>query len=357
MMIEAHASARPDADMDLKTRHRPAAGPVPRRGPYAEPERMMDDLDPVDLPRKVLLIEPCRDEQAWLRNELAGGQMEVYTAADLITARRAVSLFRPNLILAQLRLPTHGGLELVRLLKGDAETRPIPVILYADLATADERVLALDLGAADVVTRPFAAAELIARVRAAIRARHLVEILEARAHIDALTGLANRGLLEDRLPREWEGCRRRGQPLSILMADLDHFKSINDTYGHAAGDEVLRRAAAAMAHSVRVSDLVARYGGEEFVVVAPDCGPETAIDLAERFRLAVAALRIVEHGVPIPVTASVGVASVVADDLDDATPAALLKRADDALYHAKQSGRNATYTNHPTRGMLLAPAT
>ncbi|WP_165225286.1 diguanylate cyclase [Aquisphaera insulae] len=356
MRFNAIAAVRPDA----------APGPKPRLGKIPDldldldldlgTELPMDELDPVDLPGKVLLIEPSVDEQAWLRNELLAGQMEVYTASDLITARRAIALFQPNLILAQLRLPVHGGLELVRFLKGDAETRRIPVILYADIASADERIRALDLGAADVVTRPFVAAELVARVRASLRARHLLAILEQRAHLDGLTGLANRGLLEDRLPREWEGCRRRGQPLSILMADLDHFKSINDNYGHAAGDEVLRRAAASMAHSVRVNDLVARYGGEEFVVVAPDCPPETAVDLAERFRQSVASLRIVEHGTPIPVTASVGVASIPAAALDSSTPAELLKRADEALYHAKQSGRNATYFNHPTRGMLLAPA-
>src|SRR5262249_40610295 len=156
-----------------------------------------------------------------------------------------------------------------------------------------------------------------------------------------LTGLANRGVLEDRFPREWETCRRRGAPMAVLIADLDRFKAINDRHGHAAGDEVLRQSAACLSHVVRSSDLVARYGGEEFVVIAPDCDLNAAIRLAERFRKAIAALRIVEHGVPIPVTVSVGVAGTTS--LGAMAPADLLKQADQALYKAKEFGRNAAW--------------
>ena len=130
-------------------------------------------------------------------------------ASDLITAVHALSLFQPSLILAQLRLPTFGGFELVRRLKEDHATRSIPVILYSDIATAEERIQALDMGAVDLLTKPFVSAELIARVRAALKARHTLSILERRAHLDSLTGLANRGVLEDHLLREWDLCRRR----------------------------------------------------------------------------------------------------------------------------------------------------
>ena len=111
------------------------------------------------------------------------------------------------------------------------------------------------MGAVDLLTKPFVSAELIARVRAALQARHALSILERRAHLDGLTGLANRGVLEDQLFREWDSCRRRSAPLSVVMTDLDHFKAINDTYGHAAGDEVLRQTAR-IAQSTRLEAVI-----------------------------------------------------------------------------------------------------
>ena len=126
-----------------------------------------------------------------------------------------------------------------------------------------------------------------------------------------------------------------------MIADLDHFKSINDGHGHAAGDTVLRQSAATLARVIRTSDFVARYGGEEFVVVAPDCGVSAAVRLAERFRTAIEQLRIDEHGATIPVTTSVGVACFT--DLTRGRPAELLRRADEALYRAKEATRNATW--------------
>ena len=300
-----------------------------------------EGVELIEMPRRVLLVEPTSGERWWLRNELISGQMEVFEANDLIMAVRAIPMYQPNVILAQLRLPTYGGLELVRRLKEESDTQSIPVLLYADVATAEERVRAFDLGAIDFVSKPFVGAELLARVRAALRTRHLLTVLEQRAHLDGLTGLSNRGVLEDRLPREWEACRRRGTSLAVVISDLDHFKAVNDNHGHAAGDEVLRQSAARLGRVVRSSDLVARYGGEEFVVVAPDCDLHAAVKLAERFRTAIAELGIVEHGEPIPVTTSVGVAAT--SDLDRIRPAELLKRADEALYRAKDSGRDATW--------------
>jgi diguanylate cyclase (GGDEF)-like protein len=306
----------------------------------------------IDVPRKVLIVEPTSSERWWLRNELIAGQIEVFEANDLIMALRAIPMFQPNVILAQLRLPTYNGLELVRRLKQESVTQSIPVLLYADIATAEERVRAFDLGAIDFVSKPFVGAELLARVRAAFRTRHLLTMLEQRAHLDGLTGLANRGVLDDRLPREWEVCRRRGTSLAVVISDLDHFKSINDNHGHAAGDEVLRQSAARLGRVVRSSDLVARYGGEEFVVVAPDCELRAAVKLAERFRTAIAELGIVEHGEAIPVTTSVGVAAT--SDLARVPPAELLKQADEALYRAKDSGRDATWFWDQARGALAA---
>jgi diguanylate cyclase (GGDEF)-like protein len=299
------------------------------------------EFELLETPRRVLLIEPSASERWWLRNELIAGQMEVFEGTDLITALRAIPIFQPNLVLSQLRLPTYSGLELVRRMKQDAVTLTIPVLLYAEAATAEERVRAFDLGAIDFVSKPFVAAELLARVRAALRTRHLLSVLAQRAHLDGLTGLSNRAVLEDRLPREWEACRRRDQPLAVLISDLDRFKSINDTYGHAAGDEVLRQVGATLARMARTSDLVARYGGEEFVVIAPDCSLPAAVNLAHRFRIAVQQLRVAQHGVTVMVSTSLGVAA--SSDLSRVKPVDLLRQADEALYSAKQSGRNSAW--------------
>ena len=237
-------------------------------------------------------------------------------------------------------MPTFGGLELVRRVKDDHATRSIPIILYGDHATAEERIRALDMGAIDLLTKPFVSAEMIARVRAALKARHTLSILERRAHLDGLTGLANRGVLEDQLLREWDSCRRRSAPLSVVMTDLDHFKAINDTYGHASGDEVLRQTAGMLVNSARSSDLIARYGGEEFIVVAPDCPLTAAVTLAKRFRANLAQRTISVDGTEIRVTASIGIATT---DWTQHSSPELLRQADETLYKAKRSGRDAIW--------------
>jgi diguanylate cyclase (GGDEF)-like protein len=293
-----------------------------------------------DLPRRVLLVEPTASEAFRFRSELTASKFEVYTAQDLITATHALSLFQPDIILSQLRLTTYGGLELLRRLKEDPKTRSIPVILYCDLASARERIQALEMGAVDVLTKPFISDELIARVRAVLRAKQSVSLLERRAHRDSLTGLANRGVLEEQLTQLWDSCRRHEIPLSIVIVDLDRFKVINDTYGHRAGDDVLRETARILVHSVRSSDLVARYGGEEFVVIAPSCSITTSLELAERFRARLADHKITVDSKTITVTASVGLAA--ADWTKDG-PAEVLRQADEALYQAKRSGRNSIW--------------
>ena len=173
-------------------------------------------------------------------------------------------------------------------------------------------------------------------------------MLEQRARLDGLTGLANGGVLEDRLPREWEACRRRGTPLAVVISDLDHFKAINDTHGHAAGDEVFRQAASTLARAVRSSDLVARYGGEEFVVVAPDCDllrrpgrPNGSAPRSPSSRSSSTGPRFRSPRASASRPPYAG----------DVTSAELLRQADEALYRAKDSGRDATwFWNQSRRG-------
>jgi len=162
-----------------------------------------------------------------------------------------------------------------------------------------------------------------------------VERLRLRAFLDALTGVWNRGALFDLLTRELERAERSKEPLSVAMLDIDHFKAVNDTFGHQAGDEVLRELCQRLQKSVRAYDAIGRYGGEEFVVVFPETGAAQAKSQGERLRLAVESAPFELGGEPRTVTVSVGVATSGQDTVEG-----LLSRADAALYQAKREGRN-----------------
>jgi diguanylate cyclase (GGDEF)-like protein len=299
--------------------------------------------------RRVLLIENNQADRLLLRNWLTAERIEVYEAVDIITGLAACSRFQPNLVLVQIRLPTWDGYEVIRRLKDDPRTLSIPVIILSSCATTAEKAKGIDMGAVDFVSKPFDPVELLARVHSALRTKAYLDLLEQRAHIDGLTELSNRYALQNRLPLEWAACRRRGAPLAIMILDLDHFKRINDHYGHAAGDEVLRQMAASLRSSFRETDFIARYGGEEFVVIAPDCDLPCAVMLAERLRVAVADLQIAFRTANIKVTTSIGIAQGLDPAL--AKPIEALDQADQALYRAKGAGRNAIWIWDPRRKM------
>ncbi len=204
----------------------------------------------------------------------------------------------------------------------------------------------LDLGANDYLIRPVDRNELLARTNTQIRRKRLQDRLNdnyqrslSLALTDELTGLYNRRYLLAHLDELVARVSRDGIDAAVLLIDIDHFKQVNDTYGHAAGDDVLRELAARATNTVRSVDLVARLGGEEFVVVMPETGPAIAIAVGERLRLAIAnePFTIRASDERLPITVSIGITSAIAgsDDRDR-----LLKRADDALYCAKAEGRN-----------------
>jgi diguanylate cyclase (GGDEF)-like protein len=301
--------------------------------------------------RRVLLVESSPADRQTLRSWLNGDMIETFEAVDIITAMAACQKFQPNLILLQLRLPTWDGFEVIKRLKDDPRTRSVPVIFLAASALTAEKAKGIDMGAVDFVSKPFDSVELLARVNSALRTKALLDLLEQRAHLDGLTELGNRYALQDALPIEFGACRQHECPLSLLILDLDHFKRVNDTYGHAAGDEVLRRTAMVLRGSVREADFVARYGGEEFVVVSPNCDLASAVRAAQRLRLAIADNRVMFRNSLIPTTASVGAACVEPPYPDQ--PQELLERADQALYRAKSAGRNSVWLWDPQRN---APA-
>jgi two-component system, cell cycle response regulator len=289
-------------------------------------------------PPRVLMIDDSDLDRRWLRARLAEDAMELVEAEDGVAGLELCRSDPPDLILLDLSLPDCDGFEILRRLKNDRRTGAIPVIVLSGACDTQDKARGLDLGAVDYVTKPFDIIELRARIRVAMRTKRLQDLLEQRAHVDGLTGLANRLALEERLNTDWGIHRRHGGALAVFVADLDHFKAVNDTYGHPTGDEILRRTGEILRASVRTTDLAARYGGEEFVVVAPHCKHTGIFKTAERFRERLATSPVIFNGERIRVTISIGFASWPEDPAT--TPGELLAIADRGLYQAKAAGRN-----------------
>ncbi len=266
-------------------------------------------------------------------------------ADDAVAAARAADV---DLIIVSLSLQETDGLRLCSQLRSMEESRQIPILILVD-DTPDQMerlVRGLDLGVNDYLIRPVDQNELMARCRTQLRRKKYEDRLRANYHLsmtlavtDPLTGLYNRRYLESHLENLMQRAVQNDQPIGLLALDIDHFKAVNDTHGHAAGDEVLKEFATRVKRCVRFIDLAARTGGEEFVVVMPDSTREVCMAVAERLREAIAeaAVPVPDQDLEIPITVSIGVSeSQGASD----SPAGILRRGDDALYAAKNSGRN-----------------
>ncbi len=285
---------------------------------------------------KLLIVDDDRDALDVAKIRLAKENVAIVCADGGAAGLKAARSEQPDLILLDLDMPDMSGFDVCRALKADAELCMIPVLFLSGSTTAEDKIHGLDLGAVDYVTKPFDAFELRARVRAALRTKHLQDMLFEHAHIDPLTGLPNRRALVERLQREWARIERHGGRLSFIMADIDHFKRVNDRYGHHVGDQLLQEVAGAIAGQCRDVDLPARYGGEEFAIVVPDETMAGAVHLAERCRREIAKACVAVQSEIIAATASFG----VADSTGVTSPEEMMKRADEAMYRAKQAGRN-----------------
>jgi diguanylate cyclase (GGDEF)-like protein len=241
---------------------------------------------------------------------------------------------RPPMAILDWMMPVMDGPEVCRQVR-HAGGPYVYMLLLTGNSDPSAVVTGIDAGADDYIRKPFDSAELQARLRTGKRIVELEEKLRRQATSDALTGLQNRGAVLDRLATEMERSSREGSPLCIAILDLDHFKSINDTYGHSAGDATLCEAAKRMSSVLRPYDVLGRYGGEEFIVVFPKCDEAIALGIAERIRGAVAQpMTIDSHQMSI--TTSIGVARFIPPTTADA----VIRAADHALLRAKQSGRN-----------------
>ena len=251
-----------------------------------------------------------------------------------------------DLMIVSLNLENFDGLRLCSQTRSLDRTRSLPILAIANADAGPRLLRGLEIGVNDYLLRPVDRNELLARARTQIRRRRYAERLRDNvqssiemAITDALTGLHNRRYMETHLATLVEQAGNRGKPLALMILDIDHFKSINDTYGHDAGDDVLREFATRIRKSIRGIDLACRYGGEEFVIVMPETDLTVAGLVAERLRRAIAgaAFTINNGGNSIEVTISVGITTLhhKGEPITD-----VVKRADKALYRAKNDGRN-----------------
>jgi two-component system cell cycle response regulator len=277
--------------------------------------------------------------------ETLGKAHEVSFCSDPPDALMQLVDRRIDLLVVSVGLANADGLRLCSQVRSLERTRHLPIIILVEPGEEARLMRGLDMGVNDYLMRPIDRNEMLARVRTQIRRkrhsdflRHRLEESVELAITDPLTGLHNRRYMEAHLRSLMDQAQATGRALSLLLVDIDHFKSVNDTYGHDAGDAVLREFAARFRRNTRGIDLACRLGGEEFVSIMPDTEMSRACQVGERLRSCVAADSFhIGAGTQIQVTASVGVASL---ERPTDTPEALIKRADNALYAAKRQGRN-----------------
>jgi diguanylate cyclase (GGDEF)-like protein len=277
--------------------------------------------------------------------------VEFSTGSD---ARSQLSEIPWDLAILDRRLPDMDGVDLCAELKASPEFKKRYIIMLTGEDDQADKVEGLDLGADDYITKPFQYPELLARIRAAKRIVDLQkELLETNKRLellsitDGLTKLYNHRYFQDELARAFQESERYGRPLSLAIVDLDFFKKVNDTYGHAVGDEVLKAVSSIFQGSIRGTDLTARYGGEEFAVMMPETELGDALTFAEKIRGLVESTSVHTQAGAIRVTVSIGVATVPHAKIHAAKE--LVIAADKALYGAKRGGRNRVQSSEILR--------
>ncbi len=267
-----------------------------------------------------------------------------YEVLFALNGQKAVELaqqYKPDLILLDVLMPGQTGYQTCQILKVNPTTQDIPVIFISSLTDDEDETKGLNCGAIDYISKPVKAAIVQSRVSHHLQLMHARHLLKQQATIYTLTSIANRRRFDEFLLQAWRAMHREAAPLSIIMIDIDYFKPFNDYYGHAGGDDCLRKVATAMQKVIaRPSDLLARYGGEEFVCILPATEWKGAEYVAENLRQAVASLAVPHEksSVADVVTISLGFARTI--PTPDQLLSNFMNTADHALYQAKEAGRN-----------------
>jgi two-component system cell cycle response regulator len=294
---------------------------------------------------RILVADDDPVSRRLLESSLERWGYEVVVAEDGISALAALRAPNPpKLAVLDWMMPGLDGVAVCREIRQSKDADYTYILLLTVKGEKGDVIAGLEAGADDYLTKPFDPQELKVRLRTGTRILYLLEQLIATAEAlrdlasrDPLTGLANRATILDALAKELHRAQRQGTTLGVALADIDHFKWVNDTHGHLVGDELLREVAGVMRRTIRPYDSVGRYGGEEFLLLLPACDPINAVSHAERMRKAIGEMALETPNGKINVTASLGV--TISDGLSTDVNQ-LIQAADEALYRAKRAGRN-----------------
>lgn len=307
------------------------------------------------MPKSILIIDDSETIRAQIARELQRTALceQVFQASDGIEAFKLLLSNKIDLVLCDIEMPRIDGFKLLGMISGNKQLQDIPVIMLTGRGEQELKIRLLGLGASDYVTKPFDAGELIARVKVQLKIKNLQdelkksnEMLKQLSNTDPLTRIFNRRYMMEMLTKEMQRAQRKGTHLSLVMIDIDHFKHVNDQYGHQAGDQVLVSIAALSQSAQRSYDFVARYGGEEFVLTLPETAHEDALEIAERLRLSIQAHTYSGSLKGLKTTASMGVATYPTDFITSVPD--LIREADEAMYRAKAAGRNRIFSMNQT---------
>lgn len=252
-------------------------------------------------------------------------------------ALEKIDELNPDLIILDVQMPEMNGYEVCTKIKANEKTSSIPVVFLTANSSNEDEERGLDIGATDFIRKPISPKVVASRVSNVLEHQEAMRQLELIGLTDPLTGAFNRRQFNLVGAKELSRSKRHNSGLTIFMLDIDHFKAVNDTYGHEVGDDALIETVSVIKNIIRYEDEMFRIGGEEFVILLPETRKPASLDLADRIRIAISEIVIPTSSDPLSFTTSIGVAELTQDDADID---AVLKRADEALYQAKKSGRN-----------------
>jgi diguanylate cyclase (GGDEF)-like protein len=266
-------------------------------------------------------------------------------AADGVDGLKSLLEHKADLVICDVEMPRMDGFKFIAMMQTRDELKDIPVIMLTGRGDQEMKIKGLDHGACDYVTKPFDPGELVARVKVQLKIKALQDALKRSnqlllelSNTDPLTGIFNRRYFMEALEKEFQRAHRKHAPLTLAIMDIDHFKRINDKYGHPQGDQVLISLAAVIQGQLRRYDIIARYGGEEFILLLPETSPDEGIAVVERLRTTVENMRFPTPLEELRLTVCLGVSVYPAEQV--ASVYDLIHEADTALYRAKAGGRN-----------------
>ncbi|SFL87374.1 diguanylate cyclase [Marinobacter zhejiangensis] len=297
---------------------------------------------------RVMIVEDDEELAEHYRLVLDNGGLKVKVITEPSEVMSELAEFRPDILLMDINMAPYSGVSLARMVRFQPEWLGLPIVYLSSEHDRDMQISAVAQGADDFIEKPISDTRLVSVVKArCTRARQLAKL----ASRDSLTGLMKHSLIKQELAKEFSRCQRYGQVAAVAMLDLDHFKSVNDTYGHATGDTVIRSLANLLRHRLRKSDIIGRYGGEEFVVVLPDCGEAQALRILQDVCDQFSGIVFSSQDVEFQVTLSAGIAMLGAFGNAEAA----LNGADEAMYHRKKHGRNGVTLYSEVAGNDGAP--